>query len=102
MHLRTAPCSSRAITRSAGSSWLTSSGAARWSWRLCDSLRRTASTARRCAIVMTHVFALPKDRSNRAAFRHTSRKTSWVTSSARVGSRTTRRASPKTAAESSS
>ena len=93
--VRTAPCSSALITASAGSSWLTSSGAAFVSCRFCDSPRRTASTARRWAMVITYVFALPQGaRRSGPPCRHTSRKTSWVTSSARAGSRTTRRARP--------
>ena len=43
------------------------------------------STARLCAIVMSHVDRRPREGSNRAALRHAARKTSWVNSSAASG-----------------
>ena len=55
---------------------------------------RTRSMARRCAIVMTQVIALPRAESNRDAVRQTSSRTSCATSSDCAGSRTTLRISP--------
>src|SRR5215469_10886941 len=59
---------------------------------------RTRSTARRCAMVVTHAIALPRPSRNLAAQRHTSSSTSWQTSSAWNGSRTTLRTTPNTVA----
>ena len=50
--------------------------------------------ARRWAMVITQVAALPLAGSKRDAVRHTSSKTSWATSSDCAGSRTTLRISP--------
>ena len=55
---------------------------------------RTRSIARRCAIVITQVAALPLLASNRVAVRQTSSSTSWATSSDWAGSRTTLRIRP--------
>ena len=55
---------------------------------------RTRSTARRCAIVITQVIALPRLTSKRDAVRHTSSRTSCATSSDWAGSRTTLRIRP--------
>ena len=44
--------------------------------------RRSRSTARLCAIVISHVERRPREGSNRAALRHAVRKTSCVSSSA--------------------
>src|SRR5689334_5915372 len=52
--------------------------------------------ARRWAMVSTHVAAPPTAGSNRAAVRHTSRRTSWATSSDWDGSRRTLRITPYT------
>ena len=57
---------------------------------------RTRSMARRWAMVITHVAAPPTAGSNRAAVRHTSRRTSWATSSDWDGSLSTRRITPYT------
>src|SRR6516165_2011937 len=61
----------------------------------CTDLTR--STARRCASVITQAIALPRPASNADAFRHTSSRTSWVTSSDWAGSRITRSTMPNTA-----
>ena len=63
----------------------------RWVSALAE---RTRSMARRCAIVITQVIALPRLASKRGAVRHTSSRTSWATSSDWAGSRTTLRISP--------
>ena len=55
---------------------------------------RTRSTARRWAIIIAQVIAVPFAGSNLAALRHTSSSTSWATSSDWAGSRTTLRMSP--------
>ena len=57
-------------------------------------VERTRSMARRWAMVIAHVAAMAG--SNRAAVRHTSRRTSWVTSSDWDGSRRTLRVTPYT------
>ena len=66
--------------------------------RVLASADRTRSTALRCTIVSIQETALPLAGSNRLAVRQISRNASWATSSAWVGSRTTRTASPKTRA----
>src|SRR6478735_11473173 len=62
--------------------------------RVLASADRTRSTALRCTRVRIHETALPLAWSNRLAVRQISRKASWATSSAWLGSRTTRTASP--------
>ena len=57
---------------------------------------RTRSMARRCAIVIAQVSALPRVASKRDAVRQTSSSTSCATSSDWAGSRTTLRARPYT------
>ena len=58
--------------------------------------------ARRWATVATHDVTEPRDSSKRAASRHSSTNTSWVTSSDWAGSRTTFSTTPWTSGESES
>src|SRR6266480_726846 len=93
---RTRSASRLASTASATSSCGVWTSAVLCSRSAAAVVERTRSMARRWAIVITHVAAPPTAGSNRAAVRHTSRRTSWVTSSDWDGSRRTRRITPYT------
>src|SRR2546423_11057307 len=91
---RTRSASRLASTASATSSWGVWTSAVLCSRLAAAVVERTLSMARRWAIVITHVAAPPTAGSNLAAVRHTSRRTSWATSSDWDGSLRTRRITP--------
>src|ERR1700750_3398015 len=93
---RTRSASRLASTASATSSWGVWTSAVLCSRSAAAVVERTRSMARRWAIVITHVAAPPTAGSNLAAGRHTSRRTSWATSSDWDGSRRTLRITPYT------
>ena len=84
-----------ASTLSATSSTAAGGGVADRSSRSAAEVSdRTRSIARRWAIVITQVVALPRLASNLDAVRQTSSSTSWATSSDWAGSRSTLRIKP--------
>ena len=83
-------------TASITSSYGISAAAIRRSRSASFCTDRTRSTARRWASVITQAVALPRPASNLDAVRHTSSRTSWVTSSDWAGSRITRLTTPNT------
>lgn len=98
MQRRTCSRSSRASTCSVTSSkaGVRSSRAALCSRSDAAWAERTRSTALRWASISTQFIAEPRSVRKRAAVRHTSRSTSWATSSDWAGSRSTVRTSPRT------